>query len=109
METNSKHSSMSQQYRSIMLSQENLGKVERKKLNIVVVHSLYILRNTHMVSMITPRGIEWVRKIARMRNRCIYKISVGKAHLEEITRIFSRRLEDNIGTDLREIKYGDTV
>jgi hypothetical protein len=33
-----------------MWSQDNLGKVERKKLNIAVVHSLYILGNACMVS-----------------------------------------------------------
>jgi hypothetical protein len=44
-----------------------------------------------------------------MRNRGIYKILVGKYHLEETTRIYGLRLEDNIETDLRAIRYEDMV
>jgi hypothetical protein len=46
---------------------------------------------------------------SRMRNRGIYKISIRKSHLEETTRIYSLRLEDNIETDLRAIRYEDMV
>jgi hypothetical protein len=73
-----------------------------KKLHNDELHNLYSSRN--IVRVIKSRKMRWAGHVVRMgEGRGVYRVLVGRPERKRLLRRPSRRWEDNIKVDLREI------
>ena len=78
---------------------------EWRKLHNEELNSLYCSPNT--VRVITSRRIRWAGHVARMEEgRVVHKVLVGKPEGKRPFGRPRRRWEDNIKTDLQEVRRG---
>jgi hypothetical protein len=74
-----------------------------RKLHNDELHSLYTSPN--IIRVIKPRRTRWVGHVARMgKGRCLYRVLVGRPEYKRPLGRPSRRWEDNIKMDLRELR-----
>jgi hypothetical protein len=77
----------------------------RRKLHIEELYNLY---SSLIIRTIKSRRMKWAGHVTRMgRKRNTYRILAGKPEGKGPHVIPSRRLENNIKMDLREIEWGD--
>jgi len=67
---------------------------EWRKLHNEELNDLYLSPNTVRVNL--SRGMRWAGHVARMRERSVYRVLMGKPEVKRPTERPRRRWEDNI-------------
>jgi hypothetical protein len=75
-----------------------------RKLHNEVLNVLYSSQN--IVRVIKSRKIRWASHIARMSERSVYRVLVGKPEGKRPLGRHRCRWEDNIKMDLQEVEWG---
>ena len=77
---------------------------EWRKLHNEKLHDLYCSPN--IGRMIKSRRIRWAEHVARMMERCVYRVLVRKPEGKRPLLRYRSRWENNIRLDLQEVGIG---